>query len=348
MELKTLHGSYWFENQRYILKDGSNSSYLELYGELINGYYSKALAEYVEKWSLELSYSKLSELIEDKTGNRQLSKGGIKSFIERSALNITNEWVETSNLSVSQILVPKEIDIYSPEQEEVIVMMDDVGVKAQKPFKKIERVESDPKRIDTTVALLQLPNKSYIRITEGIDKDGKIVYPINQGLIDNCNKQYGSKELPIVLISDGARKIRLTAEAIFGSYVVIILDWYHLSKKVSNLMSMINQNKADKIFNISVINKFLWDGKVTEAIGFIERISTVKNKEKREELKNYLIKHANEIIDYSKRKSIGKTIGSGRCEKANDQIVAHRQKKKGMAWSFNGSKSLAILSTKIA
>ena len=61
------------------------------------------------------------------------------------------------------------------------------------------------------------------------------------------------------------------------------------------------------------------------------------------ELINYLHKHADEIIDYDRRKKAGKTIGSGLVEKACDQVVGYRQKNKGMSWSSLGSKSLAIL-----
>jgi hypothetical protein len=43
------------------------------------------------------------------------------------------------------------------------------------------------------------------------------------------------------------------------------------------------------------------------------------------------------------RQAANKTIGSGRVEKANDLVVAHRQKKKGMAWSKAGSSALAII-----
>jgi len=69
----------------------------------------------------------------------------------------------------------------------------------------------------------------------------------------------------------------------------------------------------------------------------------VKNTAKCKELRDYLEKHQHEIIDYRPRQSIGKIIGSGRCEKANDLVVASRQKKKGMAWSEAGSSALAII-----
>ncbi|MDJ0730543.1 MAG: hypothetical protein QNJ33_11195 [Crocosphaera sp.] len=54
-------------------------------------------------------------------------------------------------------------------------------------------------------------------------------------------------------------------------------------------------------------------------------------------------KHESEIIDYERRQKAGKSIGSGRGEKAVDIVVGHRQKRKGMSWSSLGSKALAIL-----
>jgi hypothetical protein len=89
----------------------------------------------------------------------------------------------------------------------------------------------------------------------------------------------------------------------------------------------------------------LWDGKTTEALDYRAPIPTVKNQETFEELVGYRTKHQTEIMDYDQRPKAGKTIGRGRCEKATDGIVAHRQKKKGMAWSRSGSKALAILKT---
>lgn len=57
----------------------------------------------------------------------------------------------------------------------------------------------------------------------------------------------------------------------------------------------------------------------------------------------YLEKHAGEIIDYSRRSATGKWVGSGRMEKAVDQVIGMRQKKKGMSWSQQGSRTLAAL-----
>ncbi|MDP4190318.1 MAG: hypothetical protein Q8858_02080 [Bacteroidota bacterium] len=50
-----------------------------------------------------------------------------------------------------------------------------------------------------------------------------------------------------------------------------------------------------------------------------------------------------EIINYKLRQSIGKPIGSGIMEKTVDMVIAKRQKSKGMSWSTQGSRSLAVL-----
>ena len=112
-------------------------------------------------------------------------------------------------------------------------------------------------------------------------------------------------------------------------------------------MSMIASNKDDKQQYIKDINAALWKGNTNEAIAFLEDIKP-RNKEKKNELLGYLNKHQSEIIDYEKRQKAGKSIGSGRGEKANDTLIANRQKKKGMAWSEKGSKALAILANNYA
>ena len=69
----------------------------------------------------------------------------------------------------------------------------------------------------------------------------------------------------------------------------------------------------------------------------------VKNYLVLKELIGYLEKHHSEMIDYDRRRRVGKCIGSGRMEKGVDLVVGHRQKKKGLSWSSNGSKALSLL-----
>jgi hypothetical protein len=280
------------------------------------------------------------------TDKELLSTSGIQSYVLRKAFSISKTWLSDSHQNIQHLAVVGDIDVLSSDSTEVILMMDDVGVKAQKPHKVIARQAEDAKRLDTTVILVQTPTGEYEYATSGIDKEGNTIYSVNQAIIDKVVDLHGiDKPLPIVAITDGARSIRNTLHLIFGMTVCIILDWYHLQHKVKNLMSMIATNKEDKILYINDLNSLLWNGEVDEAIIYLDDMRRVKNKAKHKELRDYLAKHKDEIINYSTRKANGKTIGSGRGEKGNDLIVAHRQKKKGMAWSRKGSSALAILKT---
>jgi hypothetical protein len=346
VKIHTLTGSYNIDNQRYKYADGSEGSYLDEVGCLRNGSYSEGLGEFIETWANEVSYASLSRLIIARTGEDQLSESGIQSYLLRKATCISKEWLSKSN-QVNQILVLPDIDIYDENSKEILLFMDDVCVKAQKPQKKVARTDKDAKRLDTTTALVQgLTSKDFIPVTEGIDCEGRTIYPIEQGIIDAIVSVHDMKEaLPIVAITDGARTIRLTLYAIFGINICIILDWYHLRLKVKNLMSMIALNKADKDLYINELSTLLWFGEVDKAMHYLSSLPAVKNVEAQNILCTYIQKHAHEIINYDLRKKQKKTIGSGRGEKINDTIVAHRQKKKGMAWSASGSKALAIIKT---
>ncbi|PSB44841.1 hypothetical protein C7B80_19215 [Cyanosarcina cf. burmensis CCALA 770] len=65
--------------------------------------------------------------------------------------------------------------------------------------------------------------------------------------------------------------------------------------------------------------------------------------DKLQELIRDLEKHQSEIINYSRRNQAGKTIGSGRVDKAVNLTVGSRQKNKGMSWRPVGSKALCLL-----
>jgi hypothetical protein len=66
---------------------------------------------------------------------------------------------------------------------------------------------------------------------------------------------------------------------------------------------------------------------------YLKHLFSVRNRDKRQELMDYLEKHQHEIINYKRRSQAGKTIGSGQVEKEVDLTVGSRQKNKGMSWS---------------
>jgi hypothetical protein len=91
----------------------------------------------------------------------------------------------------------------------------------------------------------------------------------------------------------------------------------------------------------------LWTGNVEGAITYLESLGSnkVKNKSRLDEIITYLRNKDPEIACYAVRRRLGLRLSSNRVEKANDLIVAGRQKGKGMSWSRQGSWSLAGITT---
>ena len=149
--------------------------------------------------------------------------------------------------------------------------------------------------------------------------------------------------LPVVAITDGAHNIRQDLATLFGETMpVIILDWYHLAKRVYEHLSMVAHNRSERETLQHELLGWLWQGKTEDALHVLAQV-TPRNPKAFDELVGYLQKHQSEIIDYGRRALTGKPIGSGRMEKAVDQVVGMRQKKKGMSWSQVGSHALALL-----
>ena len=122
----------------------------------------------------------------------------------------------------------------------------------------------------------------------------------------------------------------------------MILDWYHLAKRAYQLLSMVANDKAERERMEARVLSLLWRGRASEAISYLRTIKA-RREEALSSLVLYLENHAPEIIDYERRAKAGKTIGSGRMEKAVDLAVGIRQKKKGMSWSEAGSRALSLL-----
>ena len=91
------------------------------------------------------------------------------------------------------------------------------------------------------------------------------------------------------------------------------------------------------------LTPLLWHGLVDQAVIYLESLpeSEIKNDEARLDLITYLTRNRPMIPVYAVRKRLGLRNSSNRGEKANDLMVANRQKHKGMSWSKSGSVALA-------
>ncbi len=82
------------------------------------------------------------------------------------------------------------------------------------------------------------------------------------------------------------------------------------------------------------------------AIRFLERYRRqARDAERLDELIAYLEARRAWIPDYRQRRRQQQYIGSGHVEKANEVLVARRQKRGGMHWSLATSDGLAALRT---
>ncbi len=354
--------------QRFILDEAGQErqvDYFELTDQFQTGYFSDRLKEFAAYYSNRLSYEDNEELIRKLAGSQQISDQKIHQLVVGKALEVSQALTEETQRILgdpTQQLPPinEQVNIYEATEKEILCMDDAIQVKGQKATRERIKDQEDQKvAVDplnneaagnrvwgrTEVVVLEKKQGGFEYLTGVIDEAGNEPVPLAALVKSKVIQEYGDERKPlnIVAITDGAKDIRGRLLAIFGVTVVIILDWFHLGKKVKQLMSMIAPTQADKETYLKFIFCQLWQGQTEAVLNYLRTGIKTKNPEKLSELIGYLERHQSEIIDYQRRQQSGKVIGSGRIEKCCDQVIGHRQKKKGMSWSTIGSRSLGIL-----
>jgi hypothetical protein len=368
--ISTLHGPIHFQLQRF--RDGTSGTkteedYFSLTGQFQKVYITQRLQELSAYYSTILSYKEVENLVVRVTGDKQISDQKAWQIVNDKAVEISQCWKNEveKTLNNKELIFPKiqdKIDIYDSKSREIVVFEDAIQVRGQKENRVHKQKVDDkntvqclekpaqPKKekspaVFNDIVMLQMKNQSFERIVAPINEKGQQIVPLPEIVKSRVIEEYGSETepLPIVAITDGAQVIRQHLYSIFGLTLFIILDWYHLGKKVRDLMSMIALSKDEKNLHLKFIFYHLWRGEIYTVLDYLETKVQPKNEEKHRELINYLNKHRDEIIDYRRRKKAGKMIGSGYMEKGCDQVIGHRQKKKGMSWREAGSRGLGIL-----
>ena len=222
----------------------------------------------------------------------------------------------------------------------VYVSIDDVGVQHQKDSRK-DSGGKNKKRVENTVIHVESSGKKHIITAVGMHNAFTLLmaFLISNGLLDNRN---------LVFFSDGAQNIRSCIETFFSfrKPVTHMLDWYHLEKRMKEFLSMsVKGNKESKKAIRNVLDRRLWAGNVDDAIDYLKSIpaKSIKNQQKLEEAVDYLVRRKPHIPCYALRSLLGYRNSSNPAEKANDRVVAMRQKHNGMSWSTTGSSSLALI-----
>ena len=222
----------------------------------------------------------------------------------------------------------------------VYISVDDVGVQRQKD-KRTDGYVKDKKRVENTVIHVETDGHKHVITATGMQNAFTLLmaFLISNDLLSSHH---------LVFFSDGAQNIRSCIDTFFSfrKPVVHMLDWYHLEKRMKELLSMaVKGNKEAKASMRNAIGRRLWAGNVDEAVNYLKAIpeKDIKNRLKLDEAIDYLERRKPHIPCYALRSLLGYRNSSNPAEKANDRVVAVRQKHNGMSWSSTGSSSLALI-----
>jgi hypothetical protein len=155
-------------------------------------------------------------------------------------------------------------------------------------------------------------------------------------------------QFSLLLIADGARWIRdfFTQLLALVADKHMILDWYHLRQKCREVCRCIASTPDAQADLLHRLSRRLWQGKVDSALRLLQAYrSQALDPRARDRFIAYLLARQLFLPTYRQRRIDQRFIGSGHVEKANDLIVAKRQKVGGMQWSLATSDALASLRT---
>lgn len=254
--------------------------------------------------------------------------------------------IETYNKDKSmekQIDVARGFELYEDAQHVINVSADDVQVVKQK--EKDRTKGSAPKEnkewAKNTIIHIVYKKSTYILNGKGIMETFILLtaFMLHNNIVDHGN---------LVFFIDGARDLKNAIMDMYGwRPYKIILDWFHLEKKCKELLSMGIKGKLVKAVVQTKLLSYLWLGEVDRAIEYLSNLdaNSIKDKKKVTDLIGYFNRNSNNIPCYALRKELGLKTSSNSVEKANDNIVATRQKHNGTSWSKCGSVSLASVTT---
>lgn len=226
---------------------------------------------------------------------------------------------------------------YEAESESVYVSVDDVGVKHQKEHRNPE-YEKDTVYVQNTVSVIESAQYSHVLTNVGQHTTicNTLAELIEHDLLNNKH---------LIFLTDGAKDIRKNINEVFGFRpYTIILDWYHLKKKCQEYLSMsVKGGKEMRNIILQKLLRILWAGNVDNAEKYLNGLTDkeLRTQNKIRELCAYFEKNRDYIPCYALRDMLSLKNSSNRVEKANDLVVAKRQKHNGMSWSSLGSGAIA-------
>ena len=157
---------------------------------------------------------------------------------------------------------------------------------------------------------------------------------------------------PVLFLSDGGDTVR-QAQAGYGRFGESILDWFHISMRIQNLLQLAKGLEQTEdtpqreaiLTDIERVKWYLWNGCSYRALRRLESLAwdieafndsetTKKLANKLKESITYFSRNRNYIVNYGDRFRHGDPIATGFVESAVNQVVSKRfSKKQQMSWS---------------
>jgi hypothetical protein len=278
----------------------------------------------------------------DKNGITIDDSGQLHSEIEftfEKNEHIAEEKIQTA---VNRLEIESfDVHAYEVPEKSVNISADGIYVKRQTECRpRSKQKEEQFKRVSNTVVHIEKDERRFV---------------LNSGTNSGAFKQLVSfllqndlLEKHLVFFVDGARDLNNMIYNTFREFdIKVILDWYHLEKKCLEQLSMALKGRIIRNEFMDKLRPALWFGRVDEAINLLQTIEPkkVKNPNILKKLGEYFERVRDHIPCYALRKELGLRNSSNPVEKANDIIVATRQKGNGMGWSDDGSLAFASVST---
>ena len=232
--VRTRHGMFSFRRQR--LRDAEGKPVL-LFPDLLPA----TLQERCLSWAIRFPFSDVAHLLNECSGATLLSEDSVWRLVHKEANRRDAEWKKAIQAvqTQSEKALPSpcfaavaDADLYEATIPEFVTLTDAICVASQKPTRETagqEKKAKEAKRHDTDVFVLPRKDGGEQFFCEGITETWSCVSAVTAFL----RKEWSGEKLSVIAITDGAKKIRSDLAQLFGDGVRVVLDWYHLAKRVA-------------------------------------------------------------------------------------------------------------------
>lgn len=257
---------------------------------------------------------------------------------------------ETAQRAVAE---QAKVAVLEQAEQSVNLYVDEIGVKRQKAHRDeagggdkaaADKAAGEGKqrarpKVQNAVARIEQCGRGMTLAAESVTQVLLFVlaFLLNTGLINQR----------LMCFTDGERGLKKALGALFVWHPALglILDWYHVVKKVKTGFSLALGGREIRHRHLRSVLPLLWYGLVEQAIAQIESIpdDEIKQRTQLVKLIESLQRNRSTIPCYALRAELGLPNSSNPVERSNNLVTATRQKKKGMSWSKQGSHALTAL-----